>query len=395
MGRTTSPASSGLYPETMTSKDNEDWQNIDSVDSDASSGSTSEPSKSPSAKPSNSLNDFQNGYQLPLQSLVLDTPLCELPVNFLGLYLVILEKFPGPPCEALGRTISYLVALVTQSPGFHPFISHMPFGRLPLDKADAVATVEALEKNLIRILQNLLRLFPNDPNIVQRYLATCPAELIPPPRFVILPNSHPAWLPKVFPRGVDGFNNNTKDGELVWQSPQYQKLQESILSSNMDKCRALIQRTNFTFVPLPRRAQPTTSNSQHKPSAPFSNSQARNTLSTTHGLPEPGPVQRNMLIPTNFQNADRNLAVILTEPSTRLQSTPQMQVPALPQPYVTPTHRAPPFASPIPTMRIPPQPSPQTSLSNASQEQLKREIERLEKELSRLAELVNRSDNKQ
>src|SRR5271156_3846437 len=118
MGRTTSPTSSGPHPETteMTSKDHEDWQNISLLESDELVNSTRELSQSPPPTTSKVLlNEFQHTWQLPLQSLVLDTPCHELPVNFLGLYLVILEKFPGPPCEALGRTISYLLALVTQS----------------------------------------------------------------------------------------------------------------------------------------------------------------------------------------------------------------------------------------------------------------------------------------
>ena len=398
MGRTTSPTSSGPHPETteMTSKDHEDWQNISLLESDELVNSTRELSQSPPPTTSKVLlNEFQHTWQLPLQSLVLDTPCHELPVNFLGLYLVILEKFPGPPCEALGRTISYLLALVTQSPAFHPYIAHMPFGRLPVNKSDAVATVDVLEQNLIRVLQNLFRLFPSDPNIIQQYITTCPAELIPPPRFVILPNSHPAWLPKVFPRGVEGFNNNTKDGELVWQSPQYRCLQESILSSNIEKCRTLIQRTNLTFPPQ-RPPQKTNIHSRQKPSAPsspFSNLQLPNSLSIARGLPELPPMLSKSHISAKSQNVAKNSPSFAAE-IYQPQSMFQMQVPGLPQPYAAPTHHTLPLASsPIPIMRVP-QPSPQTSLPNPFQEQLKRDIERLESELSRLAETVNRSANK-
>lgn len=119
-------------------------------------------------------------WALPLQSLVLDAPRdVTLPLNFLNVYPAILRKFPGPPIEALGRTISYLQALFTESPGFHPFITHLSTDSPPASEFVGKRVAEDLERRLIRIVQNLFSFFHGDVNIVKQYLDECPAELIP------------------------------------------------------------------------------------------------------------------------------------------------------------------------------------------------------------------------
>jgi len=180
------------------------------------------------------------GWQLPLEilSLKFDSP--EIPLSFLNIYPVILRKFPGTPCEALGQCISYLQALFSESPGFHPYITHLPSTCIPTEEIQGRYVAELLERKLIRITQHLFAFFYGDINMVHQYIESCRAELIPKPRFIIsakTPEGSQQNIP--MPHGVDGFNNGVHGGAELWQNPVQQSpwrtQQEKIaLQSNLN-----------------------------------------------------------------------------------------------------------------------------------------------------------------
>jgi hypothetical protein len=149
-------------------------------------------------------------WSLPLESLVLQNGSRndEIALNFLHVYADILRKFLGPRCEALAQTITYLQAIFTESPAFHPYVTHLPCRSLPLDETSGRQVAEALERQLIRILQNLFPLFRGDVTVVRGYINICAAELIPRPFFVVPCGTlQPLSASNMLLRGIDGFNN--------------------------------------------------------------------------------------------------------------------------------------------------------------------------------------------
>ena len=130
---------------------------------------------------------------------------------------------------------------------------HLPSGSLPTNDSEGRQIAEALERELVRIVQHLLAFFYSDVNAVLRYINTCPEELIPRPRFVISrtenPTSHRANT------GVQGFNNGTDGGQPLWQNPVSQSVwrqqkEKDALQENIRKCFQMIQRKQMAAVPI-------------------------------------------------------------------------------------------------------------------------------------------------
>jgi len=181
---------------------------------------------------------------LPLESYVLDNPE-DIPLSFLKTYPAILCKFPGPPCEALAQTISFIQALFTESPAFHPYITHMPSNNLPSDKVLRQRVVEVLERRLIITIQHLFAFFYGDINCVVNYIGQCHAALIPKPLFVV--SDHKPEEPTPVSKGVEGFNNGVSGGAKLWSNPRpdfvWRKHQEKVaLRQNLQKCELAIRR---------------------------------------------------------------------------------------------------------------------------------------------------------
>jgi len=196
-------------------------------------------------------------WALPLESFVLKNRDMNLSVALLRLYSSILRKFGGAPCDALGRTVTYFQSLFTESPAFHPYVMHLPFGRVPKTEQEGLIVAAALEDELIRIVvQNLLQFFYGDVEGVLRYINECPAKFIPRPQFVIAeagprPNN-----------GVEGYNNNHRGGQGLWQNPIRQtsfwqlKQEKDALSVNIARCADWIERKGGLAVPTPVMAMP-------------------------------------------------------------------------------------------------------------------------------------------
>ena len=194
-------------------------------------------------------------WALPCESHVLKNREVDVPLDFLKIYPSILRKFPGAPCDALGRTITYFQSLFTESAAFHPYVMHLPYGRVLKTEADGLIVATALEKELIRIVHHLLAFFYSDVEDVLRYINDCPAEFILRPRFVIaeerpLPNT-----------GVEGYNNNHPRGQKLWQNPiptSVWRLQREhdALRVNIARCADWIERKRSPPVPTPRPYPP-------------------------------------------------------------------------------------------------------------------------------------------
>ena len=248
MGR--SPTQPSRTSEVSTTQWGEDWHHVQREDiNPTSQEAPSTTSVTSNLVPMNGgAQDTQSGFHLPLESLVLDDRDNEIPHNFLNLYPTILRKFPGAPCEALAKTITYLQALFTLSPGFHPYVTHLPFNSLPKNESSGRHVAEMLERYLIHIVQHLFAFFNSDVQVVRSYIESCPAELIPPPVFVISPNSSPSSAPRRLINGVQGFNNNVRGGENTWQNPicqltrQYTSERDTAVQKNINKCFLMINR---------------------------------------------------------------------------------------------------------------------------------------------------------
>jgi len=210
---------------------------------------------SPSGRQTNHITPNTNTWALPLESLVLKNWDVDLTVAFLQIYHSILQKFSGAPCDALGRTVTYLQSVLTESPAFHPYVMHLPFGRLPKTDADGLIVAVALEKELIRIVQRLVA-FYGDIEAVLKCIDDCPEKLIPHPQFVIaeerpLPNN-----------GVEGYNNKHPGGQELWQNPipptSFWRLQQEkdALRVNIARCADWIERKRVSAVSTPVMAMP-------------------------------------------------------------------------------------------------------------------------------------------
>jgi len=195
-------------------------------------------------------------WALPLESLALNDPNNDLSLDFLQIYPSILRKFGGAPCDALGRTVTYFQSLFTESPAFHPYVMHLPFGRVPKTEGEGLIVAAALEKELIRIAQHLLCFFYGDVENVLRYINECPEKLIPHPQFVIAEER---------PRptnGGEGYNNKHPGGQALWQNPipptSFWRLQQEkdALRVNMTRCADWIERKRVSAVPTPVMAMP-------------------------------------------------------------------------------------------------------------------------------------------
>jgi hypothetical protein len=214
-------------------------------------------------------------WELPLPSIVLENHVHDVPLNLLYVYGAILEKFRCAPCDALGQAISYLQALFTESPGFHPHITHMPSNSLPSNPSFRRNVAEALERKLIRVVQHLFPFFNGNVPCVVNYISKCPAELIPKPLFIV--SDHPSNSDsssshlKSLPHGVQGFNNGVSGGAQVWSSPSrpLRPEDEAVLRMNLDRCAAEINRrpgVHPSFLP-PRypQASPRSNPSRRSP----------------------------------------------------------------------------------------------------------------------------------
>ena len=180
-------------------------------------------------------------WALPLESLVLDAGCDDIPLEFLKVYPTILRKFPGPPCEALGRTITYLQALFTESSGFHPYITHLPTLTLPNNHSESQKLAKTLERGMIRIVQHLLSFFQFDTESIERYITTCPAELIPRPSFLFY-EGHLDTDSQII--HVGPFRNASRR-EKLWKSPYpnsywRQDLIDRAMSDNIRRCESMI-----------------------------------------------------------------------------------------------------------------------------------------------------------
>jgi hypothetical protein len=195
-------------------------------------------------------------WAFPLESFVLDNKNNDVPVNFLQVYSVILRKFPGPPCEALAKAITYFQAVLTHSPAFHPYITHLPFNSVPTNETTGRYVAETLERHLIRVLQTILPLFNGDVGFIQQFISTCPAQLIPPPKFVVFANtSEQSAARRKMTHGVDGYNNGVENGESLWQSPVarspvQQQMELEAVQQNVRKCIQMINRRRQPALPV-------------------------------------------------------------------------------------------------------------------------------------------------
>ena len=346
--------------------------------------------------------DHMNVWALPLESLVLKNRDIDLPLNFLKIYPSILRKFIGAPCDALGRTITYFQSLFTESPAFHPYVMHLPFGRVPRTEADGLIVAAALEKELIRIVQHLLAFFYSDVEAVLRYINDCPAELIPRPLFVIaderpLPNN-----------GVEGYNNKHPGGQKLWENPiptSVWRLQRENdgLRVNIARCADWIERKRRPPISTPRPCPP--ERFLQRPLLPPPPPQPRVMVNFTpppmpiHPAPPMPPVQ-NPIQPQQTQlqiqpftmqpPVSQNVPPPPPPPPTR---PPIIFPPApLPQPLQDPATHAPqpsaiPFIQPArPAVAMPPVRPPQPPATSS----LKDDISRIEAQMSRLLDLVSK-----
>lgn len=344
-------------------------------------------------------------WALPPQSLVLDAPRdVTLPLNFLNVYPAILRKFPGPPIEALGRTISYLQALFTESPGFHPFITHLSTDSPPASEFVGKRVAEDLERRLIRIAQNLFSFFHGDVNIVKQYLDECPAELIPRPLFILSTTDSTSGR---MSKGVHGFNNGVEGGARLWQSP----VKEAVWMRHIEHV-TMQENIRMCFATIARKGVTTTT------ALP---SQQRNPLQSVPPLPPPPPqppLAQQIVPAPQFSPQPPQFPFPPPPPNHAGQITPitplrapqppqifhvppppmnQMQLPGptqvLPQPnFGTPQPPAPisaPISGPTHFVQPPPHTLPSiTRSASAPGQSFKDDIVRLETQMSRLLQLV-------
>lgn len=389
--------------ETATPRASDDWQQVEAIDLHDRQQTMAcqhqvalieRPLSSSSSH--KSINSSQNGWALPLESLVLDNNKDhEIPLNFLNVYPAILQRFPGPPCEALGRTITYLQALFTESPGFHPYVTHLPYHTIPTDEGTGRFVAEVLERRLIRISQHLFAFFYGDINVVRQYIETCPAELIPRPVFVISPSAsdRSASLKRMI-NGVDGFNNSTKAGEKVWQSPAYPELSQlppetqqkfrDTLHSNLEKISLMIRRKQSGALPNPgfnaleQLGPRRTPQDQLVPPRPQTVSNFPS--SSVFSGPPLQPPQ-----PFGTPNAGPPMSLPRVPPIFHVPPPIQsMQCAAHPQPNV---ERVQPAAAPATQAG----PKPQIATAPVQDHPLKDDIKRLEAKISELLEAVDRN----
>ena len=362
-------------------------------------------SPQPSTCPSNTKRVTPNKreWALPLESLVLGSGDNSLPLNFLLVYPSILRKFPGPPCEALGKTITYIQALLTVSPAFHPYVVHLPSGFLPTNDPAGRQVAWALEMELVKNVQNLFQFFNSDVHVVQQYINTCPYELIPAPLFVIsTPENNPMSNP--VNAGVEGFNNQTPRGRRVWSNPVSQsvwrqQMEHDALEENIRKCNQMIRRKRHLGTPPMAVPNPEQIGQHPRP-------------------PLPNPLPPRPQVPMQFVPPP---TVLPYTPPMQAQFHPQqfaMQMPAppvQPAPQVTPP-TAPPFSNVHPTrlsmqvpgappqpkfgaanlpVRVIPQPIPaaarvQDIPMSVENNTLKDDITRLEAQITRILDLVSK-----
>jgi len=364
------------------------------------------PSSAPSPGLSPDVKKFV--YALPLESQVFDPARdFDLPLNFLNVYPAILLKFPGPPIEALGRTISYLQALFTESPGFHPFITHLSIDSPPANDIIGKRIAETLERRLIRIIQHLFSFFYGDVNSVKQYMDACRPELVPRPLFVLSSQFEPAQMTQ----GVQGYNNGVSGGANLWQSPLPESvwsrhLEQQALQENIRKCNATINRKQAIRAPnlasgvgagqrpqpraplqcLPPLPPPQPPLSQQFPPAPqFSQPQPQQ-------FPFPlGPPAHPGQIPPITPMRSVQPPQIFHVPPPPIH---QMQLPvpnqSLPQPNIGPQHPPAPISAPTQAMQPPPHTMPSiiTRSASAPGNSFKDDINRLETQMSRLLQLV-------
>jgi len=386
MGATNKTTSRETTPSSHQPKDLlTDWEPIHRRDveaTDTSSGaSPSLPQpRYPISAPRLSTNPppgTSTGWHLPLQVLSLDHNDSEIPLSFLNVYPAILRKFPGPPCEALARCITYLQALFTESPGFHPYITHLPSTSIPTDEASGRHVAELLERKLIRITQHLFQFFFGDIRMVHRYIESCPVDLIPRPRFIIsakVPEGCNQSIPMLY--GVDGFNNGIPNGAKLWQNPvphtPWRIQQEKIaLESNLSKIAiALLRRQPVNNKPQPPQVQP--------PLPP------PKSLPQVHVAPfPPRPLTKLTPCPSTAAPIVRPPQHLPRAPAP---SPPQvfhapMQTPAMQQPSPLPS--APRVIPPAPPVNMPPPPpAPRV-------DPLREDIARLEAQVAKLTAMVD------
>ena len=378
-----------------------------SLDSSSSENSSSPPA---SPQPTNEIIPAINAWALPLESLVLKNQDIDLPLNFLKIYYSILWTFGGSPCDALGRAITYFQSLFTESPAFHPYVMHLPFGRVPRTEAEGLIVAAALEKELIRVVQHLLAFFYSDVEAVLRYINDCPAELIPRPHFVIaeerpLPNN-----------GVEGYNNKHPGGLKLWQNPistSVWRLQREndALRLNISRCADWIERKKSPPLPNPNRCPP--QRFPQRPLPPPPPPQPRVTGNIAPPLPppmqiQPVPPMPPMHNPIQPQQTQLQIQPFAMQPPV-IQNMPPPPPPAppptrppiifpptpLPQPAQDPATQAPqPSAIPFiqtarPAVAMPHVRPPQPPATSS----LKDDISRIEAQMTRLLDLVSKGQS--
>lgn len=378
-----------------------DWNHIqldETTTPDVQQPATPSSEGTPSSSRLSTAQNASFQWSLPLESLVLDNRDSEIPLNLLRIYPAILRKFRGPPCEALGRCITYLQALFTESPGFHPYITHLPFGSLPSNESDGRHVAEALERELIRIVQHLLAFFYSDVNAVLQYINTCPEELIPRPLFVI--STAKGSTTNQPNNGIEGFNNDTDGGKKVWQSPisqsvWRQQMEHDALQLNIRKCFQMIQRKHLAGLPKIAMSGPDQVGQQRRilqnqlppprPQIPISYPPAPTVPQFTPPMQPPMQPQyfgMQSTVPQVAPPAPR-------APQTFYVPTAQhpMQFPvALPQPNVGPVN-PPARATPQP---MPAKVKPEIIPSTMQNNKLRDDIDRLEAEMTRLLALMSK-----
>jgi len=352
-------------------------------------------------------NNHPRTWSLPLESLVLEsgTRNDEIALNFLQVYPDILKKFPGPPCEALARAITYLQAIFTESPGFHPYVTHLPCRYLPLDEATGRQVAEMLERQLIRVLQNLFPFFHGDLTVVRGYINICPAELVPRPVFVVpFGPSQPLSASNMLLRGVDGFNNNVKGGDPVWQSPLPRDPASELaaLATNIQKCRQMIARKSLhrrtnAAAPLARVSSAGPPTRPPPPqSAPMRQQLSNNFQPSAIVVPNPAPAQTQFQ-PQQFARHANPLpgAYPTVTPRPQISVSPS-QMQSMQQPYAAPVHVPTRVASPRPkTAATQTVPVTVDSGTTTDDPPIKEELARLTAQMAQLLEIVEKDRHKE
>ena len=350
---------------------------------------------------SNTQNTFENGeWQLPLESLVLDNRDIPIPLNFLRIYPAILRKFGCSPVDALGKIITYFQAVFMESPGFHPYITHLPWGSLPTNDSEGRQIAEALERELIRILQRLLASFCSDVNAIVRYIDTCPEQLIPRPQFVISKTENPTSYRAN--TGVQGFNNGNDGGQLLWQNPASQSLgrqkENDALQRNIRKCCQMIQMAGIPSIggPGPEQfgQQPRFVHNPLPPPRP----QIPIYCTPTPTVPPPVLVPVPPFTPPmQSQFQPQHFAMQTPFPQVSPPKAPQLfHTPPTHQPMQVPVALPQLNAGPLNLpARVTPQPilaaaKPQDNMVSMQNKALKDDLDRIEAQMTRLLDLISR-----